>query len=927
LTTSILTTKLYIPPTRPNLVPRQRLLEKLDKGLQRKLTLISAPAGFGKTTLVTEWLDNLRSDAKIKIAWLSLDEGDNDLVRFLTYLLTALNQIKGLETTFGKGALRMLQSPQSPSIEAIITSIINEFVETIDKFIFVLDDYHTIDSKSVDKALTFLLEHLPSQMHLVITTREDPRLPLARLRARGQLLELRASELRFTPAESAEFLNQVMDLNLSSEDIAALETRTEGWIAGLQLAALSMQGRSDTASFVKAFTGSHHFVLDYLVEEVLQRQPEGIRNFLLQTSILDRICGALGDAVTGQEDGKETLGALERENLFIVPLDDQRQWYRYHHLFADVLQAHLMEEQPGHVSTLHRRASKWYQQNDLRPDAIRHALAAKDNDLAASLIELAWPAAEKGSIQQVTWLGWVKALPDELVHTRPVLNVWYAYTLLGRGDLEAAEARLKDAEQWLEPTDPSKVQLKLLSFERIVADQEQLQSLPAAIAIGLAYIAQTRGNILDTVRYATRVLELPKADPFRHSQAAMLLGMTYWASGDLEAANRVFADYTVKLRTAGNIPDAISTTAVLADIKLTLGRLNEAIDTVEQCLLFVLDQGEPTPLDTADLHRILSELYLEQGNLKVAARHLQRSKEMGEKAQIPVLRYRLCIAQSRFNETQGDLDGALASLDAAERLYIRSPLPDFRPISSMKARIWAVQGRLTQALEWVHEQKLSPDDDLCFMREFEHFTLARILIAQYENDQVDSSIYKGMKLLERLLNAAEEGGRIGSVIEILILQALANHLQGNIQAARVSLEHALALAEPQGYVRIFINAGKPIQELLTRIEAKNGASRSKEYILKLLSAFDFHKDFHPFGSIPAENNGVSVGSQPLIDPLSERELDVLKLLRSELSGPEIARDLMVALSTIRTHTQRIYAKLGVNNRRAAIRRAEELNLF
>ncbi len=916
----ILATKLYIPPPRPKVVLRPRLIEILNDGLHRKLTLISASAGFGKTTLVSNWI----ACCGRPIAWLSLDEGDNDPTRFLMYFIAALQTIT---PNIGAGVLGALQSPQPPSSESILTSLLNEIVTLPDTFIFILDDYHIIDAKPVDDALTFLLAHLPTQMHLVIATREDPDLPLARLRARGQLTELRAADLRFTPAESADFLNQVMGLNLSAENITALETRTEGWIAGLQLAALSMQGRSDTDNFIQSFTGSHRFVLDYLVEEVLQRQPEGIRNFLLKTSILDRLCGPLGDAVIGQEDGKEMLGALERDNLFIVPLDDQRQWYRYHHLFADVLQAHLMEEQPDQVSTLHRRACEWYEQNDLRPDAIHHALAANDIDLAASLIELAWPAAEAGSIQQVTWLGWVKALPDELVHTRPVLNVWYAYALLGRGELEAAEVRLKDAERWLEPTEPSKVQLKLLSVERIVADQEQLKSLPAAIAVGCAYIAQARGNIPDTVRYATRVLELPEADPYRHSQAAMLLGMTYWASGDLEAANRVFADYTVKLRTAGNIPDAISTTAVLADIRLALGRLHEAIDTVEQCLHFVLDQGEPIPPDIADLHRELSELYLEQGNLEVAVHHLQRSKELWEKAQLPVLRFRLCIAQTRFNETQGDLDGALASLDAAERLYIRSPLPDFRPISSMKAGIWAVQGRLTQALEWVHEQGLSPDDDLCYMREFEHFTLARILIAQYENDQVDSSIHKVMKFLERLLNAAEEGGRIGSVIEIQVLQALANYLQGNIHAALVSLEHALVLAEPEGYVRIFMDAGKPMEELLTRIEAKDGTSRLKEFILKLLSAFNVHKDFHPVGSIPADKNRVSVSSQPLIDPLSERELEVLKLLRTELSGPEIARDLMVALSTIRTHTQRIYAKLGVNNRRTAIRRAEELKLF
>ena len=349
--------------------------------------------------------------------------------------------------------LAALQSPQPPPTESILTTLLNEITAIPDHFILVLDDYHVIDSEPIDQALTFLLDHLPPQMHLVITTREDPSLPLPRYRARGQLTELRAADLRFTPAEAAEFLNQVMNLNLSAEDIAALETRTEGWIAGLQLAALSMQGREDIASFIQAFTGSHRFVLDYLVEEVLQHQSEHIRSFLLQTAILDRFCAPLCNAVTEREDGKEMLDVLERSNLFLIPLDDQRQWYRYHHLFADVLQTHLMEAQPDRVAALHQRASAWYERNGLRSDAIRHALAAKDFERAAGLIELAWPAAEEGSIQPAAWLGWVKTLPEALVHARPVLNVWYAYALLGRGEMEAAEARLKDAERWLEPAD------------------------------------------------------------------------------------------------------------------------------------------------------------------------------------------------------------------------------------------------------------------------------------------------------------------------------------------------------------------------------------------------------------------------------------------------------------------------------------------
>ena len=911
---SILTTKLYIPLPRLKTVLRPRLIEKLNEGLYqnqnfgRKLTLISAPAGFGKTTLVSEWLANCQQPA----AWLSLDEGDNDLSSFLTYLVVALQTIS---KDIGKGVLGAIQASQPLTTinENLLANLLNEIAAIPENFILVLDDYHVIDFEPIDNALTYLFDHLPPQMHLVITTREDPSLPLPRYRARGQLTEVRAADLRFTPEEAGAFLNQMMNLNLSGEDIAALETRTEGWIAGLQLAALSLQGRDDIASFIQAFTGSHRFVLDYLVEEVLKHETEDIRGFLLQTAILDKFCASLCNAVAEREDGKEMLDTLERTNLFLIPLDDQRQWYRYHHLFAEVLITHLLEGQPQEVSSLHSRACAWYEQNAMRPDAIRHALAAKDFEVAAGLIELAYPAMEDGSSQSALWLGWVKMLPYEMFHSRPVLNVDYAFALLGIGEIEAAETRLKDAEKWLIP--------EAGSAGMIVADKKQYKSLPETIAIGRAYNAQAFGNIQETIKYASRVLDLPVTDPFRHSQASMMLGMTYWASGDLEAANRIFADYTLKLRTSGNIPDAIATTVVLADIRLVLGHLKEAIRTSEQLMQFVMDQGEPIPPDTADLHRELSELYLEQGSLEAVVQHLQTSKELGEKAELPVWRYRWCIDQSRLNETQGDLDGALSLLEEAQRLYIRTPLPNLYQISAMKARIWIVQGRLDKALEWVGEQGLSVDDDLGFLHECEHITLARVLVAQYQNDRMEDSFHAAMQFLERLLQAAEEGGRMGSVIEILVLQALAYQAQGRIAPALAPLGRALTLAEPEGYVRIFAAEGKLMVELLKRLEAKDEMLERKQYIRKLLSSYD----------VPSGN--ASVGKnyeghpQTLVEPLSERELEVLRLLRTDMNGPEIARELMVSLSTMRTHTQNIYAKLGVNDRRAAARRAEELNLL
>ncbi|MEI6451872.1 MAG: AAA family ATPase, partial [Actinomycetes bacterium] len=552
MSTPILATKLSVPPSRPNAVLRSRLIERLDEGLQGRLILVSAPAGFGKTTMISEWAAGCRRlEPEVRPAWLSLDEGDSDPARFMTYLVAALQTVAA---DVGEGALGMLQSPQPPPTEAVLTALLNEITTLPHGVVLVLDDYHVVDSEPVDHALAFLLEHLPPQMHLVIATREDPHLPLARWRARGQLTELRAADLRFTPSEAAEFLNRVMSLDLSAEDITALETRTEGWIAGLQLAALSIQGRSDAAGFIRTFAGSHRFVLDYLVEEVLQRQPERARSFLLQTAILDTLCGALCDAVTGQKHGKGTLERLERDNLFVVPLDEERRWYRYHHLFADVLQAYLLEEQPDHLPALHRRASEWYEENGSRSDAIRHALCAKDFGWAADLIELAAPMTEDTS-QAATWLKWASALPDELIRSRPVLGVWFAWALMGSGELETAEAWLREAERWLKPG---------TSEPNGVVDEDQLRSLLATIEVARAYNAHSVGDVPGTVKHAQRVLELlPEGDHVRRQQATALIGLTYWASGDLEAADRVFVDYSARLLAAGNIPDAISAMTVL----------------------------------------------------------------------------------------------------------------------------------------------------------------------------------------------------------------------------------------------------------------------------------------------------------------------------------------------------------------------------
>ncbi|MEH7112150.1 LuxR C-terminal-related transcriptional regulator [Neobacillus niacini] len=876
----------------------------MNKGLNRKLTLISASAGFGKTTLVSEWV----AGCERPVAWLSLDEGDGDAARFLTHLVAALQTIID---NIGEGVVGSLKSPQPPSIESILIVLLNEILAIPYKFVLVLDDYHLIDSNRIDDALIFLLEHLPPQMHLVIATREDPQLPLGRLRARGHLTELRANDLRFTPGEAAMFLNEVIGLDLTTDEITALETRTEGWIAGLQLAALSMHGREDIPAFIRAFAGDNRYIMDYLVEEVLQRVPNYVRTFLLQTSILDRLHGPLCDAVTSQAESSARLDSLERGNFFIVPLDDRRHWYRYHHLFAEVLSSHLRADLPDQVATLHLRASKWYEQNGSPADAIRHALAAKDFTRAADLIEMACPAIGRSG-QWALVLGWLKGLPSELVHCRPVLCVWYAGALLAGGKLEAVEDRLQIAEKWLETTAGMRNRLEAPLGKMIVVDEEEFRRLPGSIAVFRAGLALVLGDVPATVKYAQLVLDLvPEDDHLPRGSAAALLGLASWRSGDLDEAHRMFADGIATVQLAGAIPDAINGAIALADIRIAQGRLRDAMRTYKRGLLLAAEYGEPELLGTADIYVGMSELHREHNDLNTATQHLLRSKEQGEHTGFPQNRYRWYVAMARIREAEGNLDSALNLFHEAEKLYVSDFFLNVRPIAALKTRIWVAQGRLGEALDWAREQDLSARDDLSYMHEFEHITLVRVLLAKYKSERADHSMLEAMGLLERLLQAAEEGGRKGSAIEILIMQALAHQIKGDSPAALVPLERALSLGEQEGYVRIFVDEGQPMAALL-EVAVKRKVSLN--YVRRLLKFFNKTEDKPP-------------ANQVLSERLSEREREVLRLLRTDLSGPDIARELIVSLNTLRSHTKNIYGKLEVTNRRAAVRRAEELDLF
>jgi len=887
MSTPILATKLYVPPPRPKVVLRPNLIERLKEGLHRKLTLISAPAGFGKTTLVSEWA----ASCERPVAWLSLDEGDNDPACFLTYLVSALQMVA---PKIGEGVLAILQSPQPPPIESILTTLLNEITTIPDNFVLVLDDYHILDAKPVNNAIIFLLEHLPPQMHLVIATREDPNLPLANLRVRGQLTELRAADLRFTSAEAGEFLNEMMGLNLSPEDIAALEAHTEGWIAGLQLAAISMQGHQDAASFIKSFTGSHHFVLDYLIEEVLHKQPESVQKFLLRTSILDRMCGTLCDAVLGSPSasGQETLEYLERANLFIVPLDNERCWYRYHHLFAELLRQRLGK--PKEFAEFNLRASQWHEENCDLGAAFHYAIAAGDFVRAAGLAEAAWQGMNE-SFQMAAWLGWVKKLPEEVIRVRPVLCTLFGRAFTDAGEPEASELRLQDAERCLDGSD--------------VANDAQLKSLPAMIALARAYNAQVQGNLATTVKYVEQAFQLiPENDYYRRAQANSILEVTHWASGNLESAVRAIGDLMKSMSQLGNHVFVVASAFAVADLLVGLGRLSEAERTYQDALQMAAQHGPEAEHITAHHHLGLSMIYRQRGDDTLAAHHLKRAAELGLQTTLVDWLHRWHKAQAQLKEAAGDLETALALLDEAKRVYIQTLVPDLRPIAALKARIYLKQGRPDKARAWVTERGLSLADEVSYLHEFEHLTLARLEIA---NPLVNA-------LLARLLQAAQAQKRWGSALDILLVQALAHEAQGDRPQALATLKHALSLAEPEGYIRVFVDEGEPMQ-LLIEQQSRNRDHPLSGYVDKLLAAFTQPR--------AAPKSAMIHQKSDMIEPLSEREFEVLRLLGTELNGPEIARELIVSLNTMRTHTKSIYNKLGVNNRRMAIRRAEELGLL
>jgi LuxR family transcriptional regulator, maltose regulon positive regulatory protein len=884
MSTPILATKLYVPPPRPSAVPRPRLVERLDEGLRRKLILISAPAGFGKTTLISEWVAGRQRPA----AWLSLDERDNDPTRFLTYFVAALRTVAA---NVGEGVLGALGSPQPPPTESILTALLNEITIIEDDFVLVLDDYHVIDARAVDNALTFLLEHLPPRMHLLISGREDPHLPLARLRARGQLSELRATDLRFTSSEAAEFLNRVMGLRLSEEDIAALETRTEGWIAGLQLAAISMQGHKDATSFIESFTGSHRFVLDYLVEEVLEQQPESVQTFLLRTSILDRLCGPLCDAVLldPSASAQETLEYIDHANLFLVPLDNERRWYRYHHLFAELLRQRLHlsadsstdDEERGGVAELHNRASAWYEDHGLEVDAFRHAAAAHDVVRAECLIEgEGVPLYFRGTVDPV--LKWLESLPKTVLGARPSLWVMYASVLL-LVDHTAVERKLRAAEAALQGTEPDDRTKDLVG---------RIASLRATLAV-IEHDAET------IIAQSRRALEHLHPDnlPVR-TATTWTLGHAHQLQGNRTAASRAYAEVISTGESFGDSVYTIAATINLGQLQEADNRLPLAAESYRRVLQLAGDPPQPIACEAC---LGLARITYQWNDLDAAQQHGQRfvqlTRQMGSVDSFAS--YDVVLA--RLKLARGDVAGAVAALAKAEA-FVRQNNFEFRMPDVAAA----------QVLTLLHQGNLAAAAHLAEMHDLP-VSLARVHLAEGDTSAA-------LATLEPVRRQAEAKGWEDERLRIMVLQALALHAHGEKDEAAQLLGEALALAGRGGFVRIFVDEGLPMARLLSEVAARGIMPHCTA---KLLAAFEAEERKSEEESyLPPSRL-----AQPLTEPLSQRELEVLQLVAQGLSNREICERLFLALDTVKGHNRRIFGKLSVQRRTEAVEKARSLNIL
>ncbi len=861
----LLETKLYIPQPRPGLVQRSHLIDKLSKGIFNKLTLISAPAGFGKTTLISDWI----SQSEMPVAWISLDKSDNDPIKFVHYFIAAL---QNFNADFGQLAQTMLQSPQ-PSIESVLANLIKEITEINNECVLVLDDYHSVDIKPIHDIVEFLLEHLPAQLHLVITTRIDPPLPLARLRVRNQLNEFRASDLSFSSKEATDFFNKLMNLGLSDQDIQVLESRTEGWIAGLQLAALSMQGREDISVFIKSFAGDDRHIVDYLTEEVLNLQPETVQNFLLQTSVLDRFSAPLCNFVIDTNGSQGILDNLERANLFIIPLDNKRQWYRYHHLFADLLRQRLQHMEDVDINELHIRASMWYENNGMDIEAFNYATTANDIENATRLMEGDWmPLPFRGAVVPV--LNWLSSLPKTVLDTRPLLWVTFASVSLATGQQTGIEEKLQAAEAAIENPE---------SDDRTRDIVGRIAAIRATLAISQHQIEAT----INQSRQAMKYLH-PDNLPFR-TFTTWKLGFAYHLQGDRRAASQAYTETIPISQASGNIITTIMATTGLANLQETDNQLRLAEETYRH----ILQLGSDQAFLISEAYFGLARIFYEWNDLDAAEQHAKQYIKLMQHIENSDRLVACKVFFAHLKLAQKDVVGAATILTEAEQSVRQHNFMHLIPeVVAVRMAVLLQQDKLVEAKELVNKNEFP----LC---------KARIFL-----DMGDTS--SALKVLEAFRQQMEKKDWKDEQLKIIVLQAITQNAHGEKDKAAQLLREALVLAEPEGFVRTFVDEGLPMAELLEKI-LKEKSTVPRAYVKKILSAFRLEK------TIKTDDG--------LVEHISKRELEVLRLLASGLSNKKIMEELFLSLSTVKTHIRNIYSKLNVHSRTEVIVKANELDLL
>ena len=900
----LLATKVNLPRTRPDRLARSRLVRRLDEGMGRPLVLVCTPAGFGKTTLLANWA----ADATLPVGWLSLDPDDNEPMRFWRYVVAALDRVVG---GLGEHLVPLLSPGSGTSTHGVVTALINWLQDRPGELALVLDDYHLIDEPAIHDSLGFLLSHLPPRLHLVIATRSDPPLPVARLRASGQLAELRAADLRFTPQEAAAFLREVWKLDLPPEAIAALEARTEGWAVGLQLAALSLQGRPDPDAFLDAFTGTHRYVLDYLSEEVLGRLPDQVRRFLLQTSILERLSGPLCDAVTGDSDGQGMLEELERANLFLVPLDEERRWWRLHHLFADLLRARMLQLQPDKAPELHRRAAGWCEQHGLIDEAIRHALAAGDTTWATRLVEEHMGETLRRG-ESVALARWLSLLPDDTVRSRPGLCLAKAMTELNLDHLEEVERLLAHAERAFDHHEREPPELQIPTYGGMVAQ------VPAAIALLRAELAYDRADPDGVAAFAREALaHMADHEHGPRLFARSLLVGADWMTGRVVDTEPAFAELLAEGRAAPAAYPVLRTCFMLGLVQQAQGRLGAALHTYREGLRLASEGDRLSIYHAGEAHVGIAQVLYQRNQLEEALQHATKGVEFCRQViELTELDIAL-VALAWVRQAMGDPDGALEAMEEACRTYARPDAVALAyPAWSERARLQLTLGRVEEAARWTREQGLTEHDEVSYLREGDHLVLARVLVAQGQPD-------RALGLLERLDALAASQGRTGSLLQIRALRALALQAADEHQGALTLLAETLELAAPEGHVRVFVDEGPPMAALLrsllgTRRRARAAAGAGTEHLHRVIQAFQ---------PATAQPDSTARAVRGLIEPLTDRELEVLRLLAAGRRNRDIAAELVVTLETVKKHTSHIFAKLGAANRTEAVAHARRLGLL